>query len=330
MAKNLNLKINKNLIEELNKRRGDLKLDEFILRILDEQLNSDNRINFVQKNPSINNEDLKITSSDMAILISTLQEFAKDIYYRLDQLEDRLDEQIIKSSTSNFNPQPRKQEAEVDIEKAGKGRELFTFPGEKGGTKVNNDVVFEITDDQRLEIDYNNSFSENDSEFEYGCPYCNATIPENASTCPNCGRRFDMVDGYGMDFTEVEPLSEGYDNTGRYDPRPTYVKRREVRNLQNESGFERIPQQPPMEFHNPSNQAKRRAPLCLNCGGEVAYIEDYKRWYCPRCNKYFGGPSPGNEAVEVEEFSKKNHSEPRQETKEPDFRPLKKYHRYSE
>jgi rubrerythrin len=284
MAKTLNLKINNELLALLDKRRGDLPRVEFVEKILEEHLKN-TRKNFsklINKETNSASEQGE-NSGDMDLLIDNFQEFANDIYDRLDNLEDTIKTQMV----NNESRLP--SESEPDLE----------------------DVVFEIiedsTDDDKSnedpflstkKIDVDSSNSENsekpDSDFEYGCPFCNATISENADQCPSCGNRFD-------DFTEVQPLSEGYSKSDSYDPRPEYL-RRDPRNGVQPYGSPRATQNNPAnravyqntQYNDPRNSTKFKKPTpnCSICSGKLNYVSDYKRWYCHRCRKFSGGPPP--------------------------------------
>jgi hypothetical protein len=306
MVKHLNVKIEKDLLALLDKRRGDLPRDEFIEKILEEHLN-DKRKDFskLRKKDKNSASDAGEYTSEIGLLIDNFQEFANDIYNRLDRLEDTVNSQ----STSKDSIKPIKIETDTE------------------------DVVFEIiedsidqNDDEKDErdhilsnetIDFDSSEDEDsakmDSDFEYGCPFCNATISESADQCPSCGSRFD-------DYTEVQPVSGSYDyqNTESYDPRPEYLRRNghngrvgvqpygpgsgpssntgTSRGTPNDPSIANKPAFRNGPFDDPRNKPNRSfnkpPPNCSICGGKLNYVADYKRWYCHRCRKFSGGPPP--------------------------------------
>jgi hypothetical protein len=350
MPEDIYLKIDQNILDQLNKRRGDLKLDEFIMLIIKEHLNN-NRIKFSTTNLSSKESNKNSKTSELVLLADNLQEFANDIYNRLDRLEDKLEEKIeyiAANKDLNRNSDNRNLTSNYKSTKAGNiehrdSDNVFIFPdeGEDGGAE--DEVIFEVTDEYHMDDEDSKLESAEVTEFEYGCPYCNATIPENAMRCPKCGKRIDDMNSYG-DFVEVNPLTEGYSESGEYDPRPSHVKRKSFNNYNTpRSEFNMRPPTPrdgPRVSYPPEKSIDKPV-MCSNCGGKLAFIEDYKRWYCPRCNKYFGGlqkaePKPVmNRPEEYRpppqvEFSPRLEPSPKPRPKKPNWRPLKDYHRYGD
>ena len=355
MSEELYLKIGNKTLERLDQRRGDLKRDEYILRVLEEHMESDGQVKIRSQNSSNESGDTNSNDLEISILTETLQAFAKDIYKRLDKLEEKINDlpdEIVVSVESDLEKIENKKSIDDDSER----KKIFKFPGEDQAD-TSEDVIFEVADDE-FSDDISSEDSTGDSEFEYGCPYCNATIPENAAQCPKCGAHFDDLDNQ---YAEVEPLSEGYSSSSGYDPRPNYVKHRDYGVYSPGSGHRDFSGPPPKGYDGLNRESisnpPRRAPICMNCSGNLVYIDDIKRWYCYRCNKYFGGPpsgadtrdkqnpiprvtntepyrprtAPGNQSIRSEEYPPKD-NKPR-ETKrprDPNWRPLKGYHRYTD
>jgi ribosomal protein L37AE/L43A len=137
---------------------------------------------------------------------------------------------------------------------------------------------------------------ESDDEFEYGCPYCSATISEDATECSHCGNRFEEKpynSTPGYDSLDVEPLSSGYSETGSYDPRPEYIKRHRIETASpNMEG-------PASDYNEYSNsfKPKDKIRLCEMCGNKLSYVKSYKRWYCFTCKRYEGTLSSSPDLV---------------------------------
>ncbi len=350
MPENIYLKIDQKILDQLEKRRGDLKLEDFILLIIREHLSDNSKFKFSKINQSSIESNSDIKKSELGILVDNLQDFANDIYNKLDRLEGKLEERFeYNSANNNLEKNLTKEEiiSKHKPEQVGNighrdSDDIFVFPDEKEESSVKEEVIFEIADEYKAEDDVTDSKTIESSEFEFGCPYCNATIPENATRCPKCGNRFDDED-MNTEFVEVKPLSEGYSNSGEYDPRPTYIKRKEYANYGPKPDPGKIPPhaQEELDMRKPQDQNIARPVMCLNCGGKLAYIEDYKRWYCPRCNKYFGDPpraGPTPVVAHPEQYRSQEQvgygptPEPitKRQPKKPNWRPLKDYHRYSE
>jgi ribosomal protein L37AE/L43A len=342
MTEELSLKLDQDLLKQLDKRRGDLNRSEFILLILTEHLNNAGRVKFKKMNSTDSNTESQDISPDMAFLIGTLQEFAKDIYNRLDRLEDII----------NSNPEEISNTNSLVDDQSNHGKEKglnepdnsFSFT-EKETSGNKDTVVFKVSDEDYLEVDPDQSGNLENSEFEYGCPFCNATIPENATKCPKCGKIFDDIENntLGASAAEVKPISEGYTNKGNYDPRPSYLKRESPEHFASQDEPDKYPDRPQVRFKPIPNESRKNPPLCQYCGRVLSYIDDYKRWFCYRCKKYFGGSPPRSRAVEVSPIRMQSEPEPAQgyvdypstetepkRAKKPNYRPLKEYHRYTD
>jgi rubrerythrin len=286
MVDELNIKLNKKLLELLDKRRGDLSREGYVDLLLKESLNSSEggplnlkKLKNGIKNQNSNEDDV-LNSDDLIRIIEDFQEFANKIYTRLDRLEEMVETNHLDFEKLQSNRYSLKLDDEEEVE--------------------SEDVIFEVLEDSQNDSetvfkedessDYFEFNENNDSEFEYGCPFCNATITENADQCPKCGNKFDDFDS--SDYMEVTPLSVGYNDSGNYDPRPDYLKRREGRYYPPEQvRMEKPVEATPMPTPEPDYR-KRPPPLCEICGGKLSYVEDFKRWYCHRCKKYSGGPPP--------------------------------------
>ena len=354
MAEGFNLDLNSKLLKTLDEHRGDLSRDEFIKQILQEHLNKPDRINFSK----LKNSDQGIDSQDLAILIDNFQEFANHIYDRLDRLENIMNNNVVSDrQETNSDPAPERDGGFLDLDEEHEHSSRYTPKQNQEDT--DGEESFEILeseaevtyepetyndDDENVEyftLDkkkeqsgtgseaYNIADRTYDDEFEYGCPFCSATIEKDATYCTNCGHNLDELAEDVEDSTAiVEPLSEGYSESGEYDPRPNYLKRREPGEYRAYHDKEYPGPRPKIDHRYAPATPKARIPRCSFCGSELRYLKDYNRWYCYHCKKYFGGPpakpgQPGEEDRPARAQPLVQHRE-----RPPDSHPLKDYHRY--
>jgi len=296
MSRGVTLQLNSKFIELLDKYRGDLSRDDFILRIIDEHLKNKERINLSnQKN------DTETTVLDLAAFMEDFKEFANSIYNRLDRLENILNSQKI---STKIKPGDTKFQVTGDDDKP---------------------MIFELLDSEDDSDDLGsaktkyNSYEKNGDEFEYGCPFCNATIDKNATECSQCGNKFDEEMLIPDDAVIVEPLPNQYKDAGEYDPRPMHLK---YGTTTEEEQFEPYQTQP--EIHGTALH------LCSICGTNMVFIDDYKRWYCTNCKRYAGATvishrTPGesiDKSTKIEE--------PKPKPSRHKHKPLKDYHMYTD
>ncbi len=314
MVKEVSLNIDSKLLEILDKRRGDLTRDEFIARMLTEHLNSSSKSDFedLLKQSSEFDHEISMDADFLKALLKNFQEFATNITDRLDRLEKMMNSIEVEKTAENIkfdrsgknNSVPKSSNEDVVFEiyeESEIDNEIYKFSDEEKYFE------FDSSEDE-IENDYETEGSANkdDKEFEYGCPFCNATIPENADRCPKCGNQFGELES--ADYAEPENTDLSYTGPSGYDPRPEYMKRREV-------SVSRVTARPDLVYQDASpSQAKvypytpdqvqrtessrnldqrdMPPPLCSICSGKLNYIEDYKRWYCHRCRKFSGGSPP--------------------------------------
>ncbi len=260
MPDGVKINLEKDLIVLLDKHRGDLSRDEFINRILDEHLKNEGRINFSKY-------ETTDTDNDRDAFLTDFKDFADNIYNRLDKLEDILNSQALMQGaggTEDYKPNSDNYPINEDTDKES--------------------ITFEVDESDDDNFDLEDSPSEYISEtpypgdFEYGCPFCSATISKDAATCPNCGNNLDDIkDEEEYEAIIVDPLPEQYSDTRDYDPRPKYIKPQSPR--------ERSPSWSE-DTYTPSHLVPKS--ICDLCGGKMDYIEEYKRWYCYNCKKYAG------------------------------------------
>ena len=299
MPEGVNLKLNPDLISQLDELRGDLSRDEFINRILNDHLKKegnsvDPEEEFIDLGTVDDDEKLKFQSQTQVsnvkfkAFMDDFKEFSENINDRLDRLEVMVNTLSLKQHqtsqedyTSDVN-EYLEDEDEVYEDTEEDLEESFAVEDDSGEP-----MIFELDkkDDSSNGSSLNLSASD---DFEYGCPFCNATIDQNATSCPKCGNNFsDFVDE-AHDAVPVEPLTNGYSDTGEYDPRPRYMKRN--------SAYE-------SDLKETAPWPKTRAPtikpgpesLCAKCGNELTYLDEYKRYYCFKCKQYAGtisSPAP--------------------------------------
>jgi ribosomal protein L37AE/L43A len=287
MSNGVKLILDNDLLTLVDKYRGDLSRDEFIIQVLNEHLNNQsNDVSSVSETEFIDlDSDNTDLSEPLTILMNDFKDFAKNVKSRLDKLEDYIYSQPIRSSSM------KNQVGLSDSEYDDMGSEINPTTKTRKSYKVTSgdreELVFEVLDsdqdsDSEIDDDFDTEPSNkdidrtsqeskednSDDDFEYGCPFCNATIEKNATECRNCGNRFhdEEVDvDTEDDAAIVEPLSSGYDESGRYDPRPRYLKT--------------------------DRDNTDHVNSCSKCGDELTYIKEYKRWYCYNCKKYAVKPT---------------------------------------
>jgi rubrerythrin len=273
MSNGVKLKLDEEIIKLLDKYRGDLSRDDFITRILEENLKKKDKIDFSKYDMSGSETELEPVDFNLQEFMDDFKQFADNIYNRLDRLESLLNNQIIPSDTIEM----RNHELESDEFISDKRDESMIFEIEESEEDT-------IEDDQASDI---YGLDEIGDEFEYGCPYCNATISGSATVCPNCGNKFDDNPKDSGQAVQVEPLPEYYSDTGEYDPRPRYVRKEnyEVRPKVNKSP------KPNSSYPTFKGVGQR---MCSDCGNKMDFIKDYKRWYCYNCKKYAGATVSGS------------------------------------
>ena len=301
MSRGVTLQLNSKFIELLDKYRGDLSRDDFILRIIDEHLKNKERINFSKYNLSNQKNDTETTVLDLAAFMEDFKEFANSIYNRLDRLENILNSQKI---STKIKPGDTKFQVTGDDDKP---------------------MIFELLDSEDDSDDLGsaktkyNSYEKNGDEFEYGCPFCNATIDKNATECSQCGNKFDEEMLIPDDAVIVEPLPNQYKDTGEYDPRPMHLK---YGTTPEEEQFESYQAQP--EIYGSALH------LCSTCGADMVFIDEYKRWYCKRCKRYAGATviSHRKPGVSIDKSTKIEEPTPKPAKRK--HKPLKDYHMYTD
>ncbi len=333
MRKELNVEIDKKLLKLLDKHRGDLSRSEYIKKVLSGSLDKDRRMNFSNTDASKGGSVENIPASDLASFLENFQVFANDIHNRLDNLE----KQIV-GYTEEF------QEIE-DVE--------FNDP-EYENRQSSSTSVSKSVSAPRSASGSTSTSTESDG-FEYGCPFCSATIPKDASRCPNCGNKFDefvvtdndqivedVDDIYDQDESNeiaiVEPLSEAYNDSGEYDPRPNSVR---VKNNGRGSGRYNASQNDHISKRMPSKYSNNSVEqhVCSICGDGLVFIKDFQRWYCYGCKKYSSGagemsakldrPQPINVQAQAREVAPGESEMPEKKPKK-NWKPLKGYHKYKE
>lgn len=294
MPNGVNIKLNSDLIRLLDERRGDLNRDEFIIRILHDHLKKvntgdDSEMEFMEleSEPEVNERFLRKFMKDF-------QEFTDNINIRLERLEGLVSDTTIQNGIDEVEDEDEDLEEYSDTdEEIYDDKKSYSVKDQNGEP-----MIFELVESEE------DSFEPEDTEgryyskkaigddFEYGCPYCNATISSDATFCPKCGNRFDeSIDRYEptQDAVIVEPLSEGYSGTGEYDPRPRYMKKSRAPEFDR---GESPRWQEPREVPKPSSVPTiSKVELCTICGDKLTYLKDYKRWYCYRCKRYEGAPA---------------------------------------
>lgn len=323
MSRGVTLKLNSKFIELLDKYRGDLSRDDFILRIIDEHLKNKERINFSKYNLSNQSKDTEPSDLDLVAFMEDFKEFANSIYNRLDRLEDILNSQKISPKIKTG-----------DISKL----EGFDYLSDDDRqTKYSEDTKFQVTGDDDKPMIFEvldseddvddlgsvktkyNAYEKNGDEFEYGCPFCNATIDKNAKECSQCGNKFDEEILIPDDAVIVEPLPNQYKDAGEYDPRPMHIK---YGTTFEEEQFESYQTQP--EIHGSALH------LCSICGANMVFIDDYKRWYCKSCKRYAGATiiSHKKPGESIDKPTKIEEPKPRPAKRK--HKPLKDYHMYTD
>jgi ribosomal protein S27AE len=293
MPDGVNIKLDSELISFLDKRRGDLTIDEFIIRILHEHLKKVNTGEESEENFIDLDSEPEDNEKFLRKFMKDFQEFTENINTRLEHLEGLV---------SNIPPENSIEDdyldEEQDIEDYTETDDELSDEKESYSVEDQNGepMIFELVenDEDNFEPDEEPAKYDPDrtniDEFEYGCPYCNATIASSATFCPSCGNRFDdSVESYTprREAVVVEPLSDGYSESGSYDPRPGYMKKSRPRDL----GHGEMPSWQERRSLNQRpviNQGK----LCANCGNKLTYFDDYKRWYCFKCKRYEGAQVP--------------------------------------
>lgn len=325
MSRGVTLQLNSKFIELLDKYRGDLSRDDFILRIIDEHLKNKERINFSKYNSSNQSKDIEASDLDLAAFMEDFKEFADSIYNRLDRLEGILNSQKILTKIKTG-----------DISKL----EGFDYldDDEKQNNKYSGDTKFQVTDDDEKPMIFEllesedesddlgsaktkyNSYEKNGDEFEYGCPFCNATIEKNATECSKCGNKFDEEMLIPEDDAViVEPLPNQYKYSGEYDPRPTHLKYRTTTEDEQLESYQTPSEIPDTSLH-----------LCSICGANMVFIDDYKRWYCKSCKRYAGATVISHRKPGPSIDKPKKIEEPKQKPSKRKHKPLKDYHMYTD
>ncbi len=267
MPDGVKLNLNEEIIKLLDKYRGDLSRDDFVNRILEENLKKKDKIDFSKYNVSGAETELEPVDFNLTDFMDDFKQFADNIYNRLDRLESILNNQIIPSDTIQMRDNELESDEFID-------------------DRSDDSMIFEIEESEEDITEADQSadiygLDELGDEFEYGCPYCNATISGNATVCPNCGNKFDDTTKESDQVVQVEPLPDYYSDNGEYDPRPSYVRKKDY-----EVRPEIIKSSKPNSGYTTFKGVGQR--ICSDCGNKMDYIKDYKRWYCYRCKKYAG------------------------------------------
>lgn len=321
MSKKFYLDLNSEKLKLLDERRGDLSREEFILKILNEHVNDSNEKNIFTLDDIKSSVDQDSGAEDIAFLIANFQEFANEINKRLDRLESIVSTNGAYSNSNEFEdfvPVPPEEEKDEDEQ-----------------------VIFELdpesVEDEVGETEELDTFTaeENNDEFEYGCPFCNSTIEKDAKMCPSCGNKFDdnVVDETDEGYSIIEPLDEGFSDSGEYDPRPGYLKGHQP--SRDVPPITRAPPPRPSVASRTSvnNAPGEHVPGCSICGNNLVFVKEYRRWYCLKCKKYASVvvPVSGMQKKPAQDIGaepippKKTTQRPRK----PNWQPLKGYHRYS-
>ncbi|WP_455393114.1 zinc ribbon domain-containing protein [[Eubacterium] cellulosolvens] len=314
MPNGVKLELSPELINLVDSRRGDLTRDEFLLRILNEHLASLGSQESSEENFIEIDSEAEQGKQFLLEFVKNFQRFTNNVNERLDRLEGlvnnipgkTIETEDIETDKEMYDETELEElDEESDDEELDADEDLETNDyyaddeeyNEKESYSVGDQdgepLVFELMENGEGELEdeeYTGEYSAGSStsdEFEYGCPFCNATIDSNATYCPHCGNRFDDVGVFERDPVVVEPLSEGYTDTGEYDPRPKYLKR---------STTGQFDEHKPSRLSSDRPSVKRaydsRIRLCTRCGGKLSYLDKYKRWYCYTCKQYEGAQEP--------------------------------------